>query len=247
VHRDVSPSNVLVSLEGEVKLCDFGIAHANHLVDARPLVDEAIKGKAGYMSPEQARAEALDARADVFAVGIVLWELLCGRRLYRPGGERSLLEQARRAEIPPLPERGFPDEPHLHAIVRRALAPNKRDRYPSAAAMLRDLVDYAVSTRLAASPLKLGEWVVERIGADAIHERRAREQIVSDRPPPPESMVVPAAAPRTAPILPITPPQPPVPTVPTLPVVPRKRGTAWIAWVVLAVASLAIAYFVLMR
>ena len=81
VHRDVSPSNVLISFDGEIKLCDFGIARANDAASEREeAVDEAISGKAGYMSPEQARGEALDARSDVFAAGIILWELLSGRR-----------------------------------------------------------------------------------------------------------------------------------------------------------------------
>ena len=80
VHRDVSPSNVLVSFEGEVKLCDFGIARANEVAPVLP--EDTIQGKAGYMSPEHARGETIDGRADVFAAGIILWELLAGRRLY---------------------------------------------------------------------------------------------------------------------------------------------------------------------
>ncbi|HVJ92626.1 MAG TPA: serine/threonine-protein kinase, partial [Labilithrix sp.] len=130
VHRDVSPSNVLISFDGEVKLCDFGIAHANDVV--REEASEALKGKAGYMSPEHARAEALDGRADVFAAGIILWELLAGRRLYKPRVDMPLLEQARRAEIPPLPDKGLPAPEELERIVRRALAADRAERYPSA-------------------------------------------------------------------------------------------------------------------
>src|SRR5580700_3180506 len=115
VHRDVSPSNLLLSFDGEVKVCDFGIARANQAIeegDARPKehdLDEALKGKAGYMSPEHARGETVDARADVFAAGIVLWELAAGRRMYKAGdGRDSLLDQARRAEVPDLPRSGLP-------------------------------------------------------------------------------------------------------------------------------------------
>ncbi len=199
VHRDVSPSNVLISLEGEVKLCDFGIAHANDLVESKgPQVDEAIKGKAGYMSPEHARGEALDARADVFAAGILLWELLAGRRLYRvEPGRPLLLEQARRAEVPPLPDKGLPKEPELKAIVAKALAPNRADRYASAGAMERDLEAYIASAKLASSPLKLGEWIADRFGTATITQRRARERLVSDHPgPDPEAEPPPSSIPQ---------------------------------------------------
>jgi serine/threonine-protein kinase len=179
VHRDVSPSNLLVSFEGEVKVCDFGIARANALVaagSAEHELDEAIKGKAGYMSPEHARGEPIDARADVFAAGIVLWELAAGRRLYRPADGGSLLELARRAEAPPLPEQGLPAEEKLRAIVARALQPDRDARYPSAAAMLRDVEDYAAAARLMTSPLQLGGWLTSTFGEEIVAQRRARER-----------------------------------------------------------------------
>jgi serine/threonine-protein kinase len=185
VHRDVSPSNVLISLEGEVKLCDFGIAHANDLVQQTGAhVDEAIKGKAGYMSPEHARGEAIDARADVFAAGIVLWELLSGRRMYKKESHASLLEVARRAEIPELQAKDLPHEEKLFAIVRKALATNKDDRYPTASAMLRELQGYMSEAKLVASPLKLGTWLVDHFGAELVEQRRLRERL-SPVPPAP--------------------------------------------------------------
>jgi serine/threonine-protein kinase len=176
VHRDVSPSNILISLEGEVKLCDFGIAHATEAFG--PYSEDVIKGKAGYMSPEHARGEPIDARADVFAVGIVLWELLAGRRLYRSGNEQgaSLLAKARAAEIPQLPSRGLPLESELFAIVDRALARERDDRYPSAQALLHDLSQYVADAKLVASPLRFGEWLLERFGEQLIEQRRARER-----------------------------------------------------------------------
>ena len=193
VHRDVSPSNLLVSLEGEVKLCDFGIAHANDAVLSEGgEMDEAIKGKAGYMSPEHARGEAIDARADVFAVGIVMWELLAGKRMYRKESDVPLLEQAKRAEIPPLPEKGLPLEGKVHALVMKALAANRDERYATAGAMLRDLESYMSEAKLVASPLKLGEWLVESFGAEMIDQRRARERLTLDVLP---SIFVAASAP----------------------------------------------------
>ncbi|MDB4947266.1 MAG: Serine/threonine kinase [Labilithrix sp.] len=185
VHRDVSPSNVLISFEGEVKLCDFGIAHANDLVKVGE--SEALKGKAGYMSPEHARGEALDARADVFAAGIILWELLAGRRLYRPRSEVPLLEQARRAEIPPVPDKGLPDHARLEAIVRKALAPDRTERYASAGALLRDLEEYLVANGMLASRLKLGEWIESTFGTALVEKRRASERRLPKSSPPPRS------------------------------------------------------------
>ncbi len=183
VHRDVSPSNLLVSFEGEVKVCDFGIARANEVIkdgEARPQerdVDEALKGKAGYMSPEHARAEPVDARADVFAAGIVLWELAAGRRMYKTGeGRDPLLEQARTARVPELPETSLPAEAALRAILAKALAPGRDARYASAAAMLRDLDDYAARAALVPSPLKLGDWLAKTFGEQILTDRRARER-----------------------------------------------------------------------
>jgi serine/threonine protein kinase len=183
VHRDVSPSNLLVSFEGEVKVCDFGIARANDVLvgeaagSAAHELGEALKGKAGYMSPEHARGEAIDARADVFAAGIVLWELAAGRRMYKTGeGRPSLLEQARAAEIPVLPRKGLPAEDKLRSVVAKALAPSRDARYPSAAAMQRDLDAYAASAKLMTSPLALGEWLKKTFGEDILERRRARER-----------------------------------------------------------------------
>jgi serine/threonine protein kinase len=183
VHRDVSPSNLLVSFEGEVKVCDFGIARANDVIGAPSAgsaaheLGEALRGKAGYMSPEHARGEAIDSRADVFAAGIVLWELAAGRRMYKMGeGRDSLLEQARRANVPDLPPNGLPAEDKLRRIVSKALAPQPHARYPSAAAMHRDLDGYAVAARLMTSPLSLGDWLKDTFGESIITQRRARER-----------------------------------------------------------------------
>ena len=185
VHRDVSPSNVLISYEGEVKLCDFGIAHANDL--AKDLGNEALKGKAGYMSPEHARGGALDVRADVFAAGIILWELLAGRRLYKPRTEVPLLEQARVADIPKLPNKWLPRHEQLEEIVMRALSVDREKRFPSAAAMQRALDGYLADAGLLASRLKLGEWIASSFGTGVVEQRRASERRLPKSTPPPRS------------------------------------------------------------
>jgi serine/threonine protein kinase len=171
VHRDVSPSNVLLSFDGEVKLCDFGIARAMGATEALP--EEAIQGKTGYMSPEAARGDSLDARSDLFSVGIMLWELLAGRRMY---GKRPSLEQAQAAQVPPLPDRGYPEQADLFAIVMRALQKDRAQRFESAREMLHALEDYARRTRLTASPLRFGEWLVEHFGAQILEWRKTRER-----------------------------------------------------------------------
>jgi serine/threonine-protein kinase len=176
VHRDVSPSNVLLSFEGEVKVCDFGIARANALASELP--EEAILGKAGYMSPEQARGEVIDARSDVFAAGIILWEMLAGRRLYKAAEGESLLDVARAAVVPELPARDLPLQEQLYGIVARALRESPAERYPTAAAMLHDLEDYAAAARMLASPIRFGDWLMDQFGQEVVLDRRARERVI---------------------------------------------------------------------
>jgi serine/threonine-protein kinase len=188
VHRDVSPSNVLVSFDGEVKLCDFGIAKANELVEtahSNDASDENIKGKAGYMSPEQARGENVDARADVFSAGILLWELASGHRMYKPSSDVPLLEQARKAEIAPPKKRGLPEEELLHSIIMKALAVKRDERYATAADLVTALEGYMAKAKLVMSPLRLGDWMSEHFGAEITSQRRAREQALSAKSLPP--------------------------------------------------------------
>ena len=189
VHRDVSPSNVIVSFEGEVKLCDFGIAHA---ADVAHESGEELTGKAGYMSPEHARGEALDARADVFAAGIVLWEMLAGRRYYKAAEGVSLLATAQRAEYRDPPARGLAREDELFAIVRAALSTDRDARTTSAHAMRSALEAYVAGARLVASPLRLGTWMRETLASEVVTERQASERRALE----PTAERVPVIAPR---------------------------------------------------
>lgn len=188
VHRDVSPANVLLSFSGEVKLCDFGIATSS-LVEPRPNLnsyDEAshprwrVIGKAAYMSPEHARGQTLDARSDLFSVGVVLWELAAGRRLRRGDGP-SMLALARGDVVPPLPDRGLPDSDRLRAIVARATAPEPSQRYASAAEMRAALKDYVSRTGMGAGPAELGAFLREHFDFELLQPRRDRERAAYTR------------------------------------------------------------------
>jgi eukaryotic-like serine/threonine-protein kinase len=204
VHRDVSPSNLLLSFHGEVKLCDFGIARANDLLgdSGGPGFGEALKGKAGYMSPEHARGEPIDARADVFAAGIVLWELAAGRRMHKAGGTgEEALERARGGEVPELPETGLPEESQLRAILGKALSPLRESRYSSAAGMLRDLEDYAAAARLLSSPLQLGDWLEKTFGEEILVRRRSRERAIAALERGPLVQIEPLAPPTSSPFV----------------------------------------------
>jgi serine/threonine-protein kinase len=202
VHRDVSPSNVLMSLEGEVKLCDFGIARATRRSEVpADAPHPRVVGKSAYMSPEHARGEEIDARADVFAAGILLWELCAGRRMYK-GSEAEMLERARRADVPRLPDRGLPDPERVQAILDRALAEDRGARYATAAEFREALDDYAMGSRLFASQIRFGAFLTDRFGGELLTERRAREraanaldQVVPAEPAPfPAGPKAPSAA-----------------------------------------------------
>jgi len=191
IHRDVSPANVLLSFEGDVKVCDFGIARP----ESNARGDDAYQGKAGYMSPEQAHGEVLDARSDVYAVGIMLWELCAGRRLYKAQTGESLLDVARRAEVPDLPLRGCSGEEHLHAIVYRALAKNREERYSSARAILRDLERYAYHAKLVATPQEFGTFLHDHFAEEFMPTRRRNKRVVEAVERGPLAMLTPIALP----------------------------------------------------
>jgi class 3 adenylate cyclase/tetratricopeptide (TPR) repeat protein/tRNA A-37 threonylcarbamoyl transferase component Bud32 len=140
VHRDVSPHNVVVTFSGEVKLVDFGIARLMHTGAGQREGNTRIGGgKYAYMSPEQARGEPLDHRTDLFSAGIVLWELLVGHRLFQHPDPEEKLRRVRQAVIPHPREEGVDLDDELWAILSKALARHRDDRYASAATLEEDL------------------------------------------------------------------------------------------------------------
>jgi len=136
VNRDVSPSNVRMSYDGDVKLLDFGIAQALMKFTSEIGV---LKGKFSYMSPEQIRGMPLDARTDVFSTGIILHEMLTTEKLFRGDTEFALMEKVRKAEVPPPSNFNRRVTPELDQIVYKALARDVADRYQTAAAVAADL------------------------------------------------------------------------------------------------------------
>jgi len=143
VHRDISPSNIFISKRGDVKLGDFGIAHAQR----RESKTQAgtLKGKYGYMSPEQVVGRPIDARSDLFAVGVVLAELLTGRRLFSAPADLDVLLKVRDVKLDRLDKYGADLPKALDHIVRRALLKNPRERYETAAEFRDELSDYLFS------------------------------------------------------------------------------------------------------
>ncbi len=172
VHRDVSPQNVFITYDGQVKLVDFGIAKA---VDSSTETRTGVlKGKVKYMSPEQAAGDKVDARADLFAVGAMLFEAATGERLWAGMRNVTVVSRLLRGEIPD-PREVKPDLPDsLHAILRTALAPELNERYSTAAAFLTDLEAY-LATRPRASLGQLGE----RVAGAFDRERRDVQRVIS--------------------------------------------------------------------
>lgn len=141
VHRDVSPHNVLLSWDGAVKVSDFGIAKARQASEATASV--FIKGKPAYMSPEQANGQPLDGRSDLFAVGVMLWEMLVGRRLFVGEDTRATLASVLFGQIP-RPRGLRPDVPKdLERVVMKLLERDMPARYPNAEAAVHDLLQCA--------------------------------------------------------------------------------------------------------
>jgi serine/threonine-protein kinase len=140
VHRDMSPPNVLITKHGEVKIVDFGLAKATSQLEK----SEAgiIKGKFGYLSPEAAQAKEVDLRTDIFAVGIILWEMLAGRRLFYGETDFETVKQVQEAKIPSLRALNPAVPVELEQILARALAKDPASRYASARDLGRDLTTF---------------------------------------------------------------------------------------------------------
>jgi serine/threonine protein kinase len=244
IHRDVSPSNVMLSYEGAVKLLDFGIAKA---LGGEDSVDEGntqrgtLKGKFAYMAPEQTAGNDVDKRIDIFACGIVLHEVLTGRRLFKGENDLQTVERVRVCEVAPPSVHNPLCPPELDGIILRALARNRDERFQTSSEMADALDDVVHAARFQPThlamlmrelfPTEAGGTGVNRVaGSMPGSQSRPHSTMRSPTVPP---QVVPRSPPPTRPSLPR------LGHVPTPP--PRRsflaRGSTWgaLALVVLGV------------
>jgi serine/threonine-protein kinase len=171
VHRDMSPPNVLITKFGEVKIVDFGLAKAtSQLEKSEPGI---IKGKFSYLAPEAALGGDVDLRADIFAVGIILWELLSGRRLFLGETDFATVKMVQQAQIPPLRQMRPDVSDELDRILARALAKDPETRYASARDLGRDLTAYLYRQGRPVSSFDIAELVR---GAMALRKKKAPDK-----------------------------------------------------------------------
>lgn len=157
VHRDMSPPNVLITRFGEVKIVDFGLAKANsQLEKSEPGI---IKGKFSYLSPEAAQGLPVDGKTDIFAVGIILWELLAGRRLFMGETDLETVRMVQQARVPSIRQFNNKVSAELDRVIMKALAGDPAARYPTARDFGRDLNNILFSQGRAVSSFEIAQLV----------------------------------------------------------------------------------------
>ena len=161
VHRDVSPQNIVISNEGEVKLADFGIARARTSLDHE---DHSLYGKFAYMSPEQARGDPLDARSDLFALGSILYECVAGTHPFGAQDANEILRRVRSAQFEPLSEFLPASLEPLCSIVDKALAADPQDRYQNAGQLYEDLIQFLYAEGQHVGGKALSEYMARIMG-----------------------------------------------------------------------------------
>ncbi len=181
VHRDISPPNILLSWNGEVKLTDFGLAKATTQLESTD--PGVVKGKYAYLSPEAAHLKEVDHRADIFSVGILAFEMLTGRRLFKGKNDYETIAFVRQATVPSL-RRYNPRVPErLEAIIRKALAKNIDDRYQTADAFAEDLLNWLFSAGTKVSSRDLIRYIRDFQAAKEAEDRLRESESQKERSP----------------------------------------------------------------
>ena len=181
IHLDCSPSNILLSGDGEVKLTDFGVARAS--VEGAPSGrDDRLKGKLGYMSPEQVTGKVLDSRSDLFSMGIILYELFTLKRLFLGRNDLETLSNIRDANIEPRLKR-HPEIPEgIQAIIRKTLSANVDTRYQTALEIEDALSQWLFEQRIRVTGQKLGAYLKELFAQPLPEKKKTKEQLRAARP-----------------------------------------------------------------
>lgn len=173
IHRDVSPSNVLISYAGDVKIGDFGVAKA--AIQRNLTESGTLKGKVGYMSPEQVLGDAIDWRSDIFAAGIVFFEALSMSRLFMGSSDLDVMLRVRDADIDQSLRKAGPMPAQLEGIVRRALAKHREERFQTAGEFYQALVDFCYQHRIKVNGSHLSNFM-RRVFAEEIEAEKTRQR-----------------------------------------------------------------------
>ncbi|HYS08667.1 MAG TPA: protein kinase [Myxococcales bacterium] len=190
VHRDVSPQNVLVSFDGEVKLIDFGIAKAESRLQKTQ--SGILKGKFSYMSPEQVKGRPIDGRSDVFACGVLLWELVCGEKLFTGESDFAILEKVKHCVVPE-PRARNPGCPEgLQRVILKALANDPADRYQGASELHDELVPFTMTGGTVLGSRQLASWLRDEFKSEFEREQKRLRAWQAAGTPPPRRSDVPA-------------------------------------------------------
>jgi serine/threonine protein kinase len=200
VHRDVSPQNILIGVDGSARLTDFGVARATSKLSTTRTGQ--LKGKLAYMAPEQARAaKDIDRRADIFAAGVVFWEALEGRRLFKGDGEADTLNKVLHEPIPPLKNSGSSVAREIEAVLEGALDRERTRRFATAALFADALERAAHEVDAVATHKDVAAYLDEVLGSEIVAQRETVRALIARSEPKPKSLSMP----------------PPAPTPPTLP------------------------------
>ncbi|OQB17709.1 MAG: Tyrosine-protein kinase MasK [Deltaproteobacteria bacterium ADurb.Bin207] len=177
VHRDVTPHNLFITYAGVVKVVDFGIAKVAGRLSSTQA--GTLKGKIAYMAPEQIRGKDIDRRADIFALGVVLWELTTGRRLFRMDTDLETVERVQDCVVPPPSSLTYDYPVQLESIVMTALRKNREDRFQTARDLSRALQQYLLQSSQFIGPEEVSAYIGELFG-DRIQQREAQLKWAAD-------------------------------------------------------------------